>query len=72
MTIQDILGITEDKVYIMDEARAFAVIAKFTEDSSQAEVDYTLKQIYEMTVKDIKASDGDLILTVNTLEEDKA
>lgn len=73
MTVQDILRTTNNKVYVEDEARTFSVIGKFTEDTSKVEYSYTLKQVYDMKVKDIASSRDDcLVLTVNTLEEEQA
>lgn len=72
MTVQDILRVTNNKVYVEDEARTFAVIGKFTDDESKIEYTYTREQVYNMKVKDIASSRDDcLVITVNTLEEEQ-
>ena len=64
MTVQDVLQVTLNKVYVMEKDRAYAIIAKFDEGRQDIAVNYDRQAVFKMTVKDITPSDRDLLLTV--------
>ena len=64
MKVKDILRITNNRVYVMEQATCYSILAKFTDAEEQISTKYSRNDILQAKVIDIQSSGNDLILSV--------